>query len=122
MSRTKGKLNFALNFERQINAPLDATTAVTTTADLTGSNTFISTDGNNYCYYGMLVSVTEPNNTGIYKLVDLGDGVSAVDAQKKMTNWKLIAGDILVVNEDTLCPCDKSLNYDDALNYQSIKN
>lgn len=33
----------------------------------------------------------------------------------------LIAGDILVVNEDTLCPCDKSLNYDDALNYQSIK-
>ena len=34
----------------------------------------------------------------------------------------LIAGDILVVNEDTLCPCDKSLNYDDALNYQSIKN
>lgn len=95
MSRTKGKLNFALNFERQINAPLDATTAVTTTADLTGSNTFISTDGNNYCYYGMLVSVTEPNNTGIYKLVDLGDGVSAVDAQKKMTNWKLIAGDIL---------------------------
>lgn len=95
MSRTKGKLNFALNFERQINAPLDATTAVTTTADLTGTNTFISTDGNNYCYYGMLVSVTEPNNTGIYKLVDLGDGVSAVDAQKKMTNWKLIAGDIL---------------------------
>ena len=33
----------------------------------------------------------------------------------------LIAGDILVVNEGTLCPCDKSLNYDDALNYQSIK-
>ena len=120
MSRTKGKLNFALNFERQINAPLDATTAVTTTADLTGTNTFISTDGNNYCYYGMLVSVTEPNNTGVYKLVDLGDGVSAVDAQKKMTNWKLIAGDVLSSQDgDVDIKADKTLTLE-AGNYLKL--
>lgn len=109
MSRTQGKLNYALNFERQINAPLDATTAVTTTADLTGTNTFISTDGNNYCYYGMLVSVTEPNNTGVYKLVDLGDGISAVDAQKKMTNWKPIAGGVSSQNGNVDIKADKVL-------------
>ena len=123
MSRTEGKLNFALNFERQINAPLDATTAVTTTADLTGTNTFISTDGNNYCYYGMLVSVTEPNNAGIYKLVDLGDGVSAVDAQKKMTNWKLIAGGIISTQDgDIHIKADKTFTLEagDYLNLPQV--
>lgn len=123
MSRTEGKLNFALNFERQINAPLDATTAVTTTADLTGTDTFISTDGNNYCYYGMLVSVTEPNNDGIYKLVDLGDGVSAVDAQKKMTNWKLIAGGIISTQDgDIHIKADKTLTLEagDYLNLPQV--
>lgn len=123
MSRTEGKLNFALNFERQINAPLDATTAVTTTADLTGTNTFISTDGNNYCYYGMLVSVTEPNNAGIYKLVDLGDGVSAVDAQKKMTNWKLIAGGIISTQDgDIHIKADKTITLEagDYLNLPHV--
>lgn len=93
MGRTKGKLNFALNFERQINAPLDATAVVSTMADLTNEDTFKSTDGNNYCYYGMLVSVTEPNNVGVYKLVNPGAGVSANVAQKDSANWKLIAGD-----------------------------
>lgn len=123
MSRTEGKLNFALNLERQINAPLDATTAVTTTADLTGTDTFISTDGNNYCYYGMLVSVTEPNNDGIYKLVDLGDGVSAVDAQKKMTNWKLIAGGIISTQDgDIHIKADKTLTLEagDYLNLPQV--
>lgn len=93
MGRTKGKLNFALNFERQINAPLDATAVVSTIADLTKEDTFISTDGNNYCYYGMLVSVTEPNNVGVYKLVNPGNGVSANVAQKDSANWKIIAGE-----------------------------
>lgn len=93
MGRTKGKLNFALNFERQINAPLDATAIVSTMADLTKEDTFISTDGNNYCYYGMLVSVTEPNNVGVYKLVNPGNGVSANVAQKDSANWKIIAGE-----------------------------
>lgn len=123
MSRTEGKLNFALNFERQINAPLDATTAVTTTADLTGTNTFISTDGNNYCYYGMLVSVTEPNNAGIYKLVDLGDDVSAVDAQKKITNWKLIAGGIISTQDgDIHIKADKTFTLEagDYLNLPQV--
>lgn len=123
MSRTEGKLNFALNFERQINAPLDATTAVTTTADLTGTDTFISTDGNNYCYYGMLVSVTEPNNAGIYKLVDLGDDVSAVDAQKKITNWKLIAGGIISTQDgDIHIKADKTFTLEagDYLNLPQV--
>lgn len=93
MGRTKGKLNFALNFERQINAPLDATAVVSTMADLTKEDTFISTDGNNYCYYGMLVSVTEPNNVGVYKLVNPGTGISANVAQKDSANWKIIAGE-----------------------------
>lgn len=93
MSRTKGKLNFALNFERQINAPLDATAVVSTMADLTKEDTFISTDGNNYCYYGMLVSVTEPNNVGVYKLVNPGTGITANVAQKDSANWKIIAGE-----------------------------
>lgn len=93
MGRTKGKLNFALNFERQINAPLDATAVVSTMADLTNEDTFKSTDGNNYCYYGMLVSVTEPNNVGVYKLVNPGGNVPASDAQKDSANWKIIAGD-----------------------------
>ena len=93
MGRTKGKLNFALNFERQINAPLDATAVVSTMADLTKEDTFISTDGNNYCYYGMLVSVTEPNNVGVYKLVNPGTGISANVAQKDSVNWKIIAGE-----------------------------
>lgn len=93
MGRTKGKLNFALNFERQINAPLDATAVVSTIADLTKEDTFISTDGNNYCYYGMLVSVTEPNNVGVYKLVNPGTDISANVAQKDSTNWKIIAGE-----------------------------
>lgn len=93
MGRTKGKLNFALNFERQINAPLDATAVVSTMADLTKEDTFISTDGNNYCYYGMLVSVTEPNNVGVYKLVNPGTGITANVAQKDSANWKIIAGE-----------------------------
>lgn len=93
MSRTKGNLKLASNFERQINAPLDATSVVSTIADLTKADTFISTDGNNYCYYGMLVSVTEPNNVGVYKLVNPGTDVSADVAQKDSANWKLIAGE-----------------------------
>ncbi len=115
MSRTKGNLKLASNFERQINAPLDATAVVSTIADLTKKETFKSTDGNNYCYYGMLVSVTEPNNVGVYKLVNPGTDVSADVAQKDPANWKIIAGEDADVknkiqNIERAAPSETSFN------------
>ena len=71
MGREKGTLNISANFEPQIAAPFDSRIVVDTYADLTAEDTFISTDGNNYAYVGMIVSVvadTDSNNNGIYLL------------------------------------------------------
>ena len=95
MSRTQGKVNAALNYERQINQPLDATSVVSAVADLTNAETFISPNGVKYCYYGMLVSVTEKGDTNVYKLVDLDDGKTANDAQLNPDNWVKIGGGII---------------------------
>ena len=71
MGREKGTLNISANFEPQIAAPFDSRIVVDTYADLTAEDTFISTDGNNYAYAGMLVSVVadaDSNNNGVYLL------------------------------------------------------
>ena len=95
MSRIQGKVNAALNYERQINQPLDATSVVSAVADLTNAETFKSPNGVKYCYYGMLVSVTEKGDTNVYKLVDLDDGKTANDAQLNPDNWVKIGGGII---------------------------
>ena len=87
MSRIQGKVNAALNYERQINQPLDATSVVSAVADLTDAETFKSPDGVKYCYYGMLVSVTEKDDTNVYKLVNLGNNKTANEAQLNSSNW-----------------------------------
>ena len=95
MSRIQGKINAALNYERQINQPLDATSVVSAVADLTNAETFKSPDGVKYCYYGMLVSVTEKDDTNVYKLVNLGDNKTANEAQLNSENWVKIGGGII---------------------------
>lgn len=95
MSRIQGKVNAALNYERQINQPLDATSVVSAVADLTNAETFKSPDGVKYCYYGMLVSVTEKGDTNVYKLVNLGNNKTANEAQLNSENWVKIGGGII---------------------------
>lgn len=71
MGREKGTLNISANFEPQIAAPFDSRIVVDTYTDLTAEDTFISTDGNNYAYVGMIVSVVadaDSNNNGVYLL------------------------------------------------------
>lgn len=92
MSRIQGKVSVAFNYERQINQPLDATSVVSAVTDLTNAETFKSPDGEKYCYYGMLVSVTEKDDTNIYKLVNLGDNKKANEAQLNSKNWVKIGG------------------------------
>ena len=92
MSRIQGTVNAALSYERQLSQPLDATSVVSTVADLTNADTFITPDKEKYCYYGMLVSVTEKGDNNVYKLIDLGDGKLANEAQLNSNNWVKIGG------------------------------
>ncbi len=59
MSRKFGLMTLPSNLEVQYQGPLDARTVVSTYADLFAADTFKSTDGVNYAYKGLIVSVTE---------------------------------------------------------------
>ncbi len=59
MSRKFGLMTLPSNLEVQYQGPLDARTVVGTYADLFAADTFKSTDGVNYAYKGLIVSVTE---------------------------------------------------------------
>ena len=109
MGRKKGTLHISANFEPQIAAPFDSRIVVDTYTDLTAEDTFISTDGNNYAYAGMLVSVvadSDNNNNGVYLLKALpttsaenwagvGKGISGITPEySDLAGYEV--GDIIV--------------------------
>jgi|SRR5690554_4108404 len=109
MGREKGTLNISANFEPQIAAPFDSRIVVDTYADLIAEDTFISTDGNNYAYAGMIVSVvadSDSNNNGVYLLKALpttsaenwtgvGKGISGITPEySDLVGYEV--GDIIV--------------------------
>jgi hypothetical protein len=73
MARILGQYVFNSNFEPQISAPLDSRMLVDYQNDLYLLDTWISSDGSEYTYKGMIVSVCNDisDNNGLYQLIDI---------------------------------------------------
>ncbi len=98
MANTYRKLGdnaYSANFERQKAAPLDATQLVKGFAHLTDATTFISSNGNNYSYFGMIVSVVDDNSLldGLYRLINTdptNPSWTAANAVTDTNSWQKI--------------------------------
>ena len=88
MARYKGTFTVAANYEPLIAAPFDARQLVESRSDLINPKTWNRSDGTNWTYVGMMVSVSrdiEESYNGIYVLI--------ADDFTQLSNWRKCADD-----------------------------